>query len=166
MNRCLNQRALLDVATGEGTAAQRSHLRECADCVERCDALRDDLEAIDGVITRTRPASSAAPRPVAVLVHWAPAAAAVVSLLAVQLTVSRLLTPAPVQVAARPGAMAAFAADVSAALFAAGETTEVTQVAAAAPYLQAALESGLPCTQERFLIGQCNDAVATDFYTD
>src|ERR1019366_2231917 len=47
MNRCLSERALLRAHMAEATGAEHAHLRLCADCAERFDALVEDLHAID-----------------------------------------------------------------------------------------------------------------------
>jgi len=161
MNQCLNERTLLRITTGEGTAAHRAHLRVCADCAERFDALADDLDVIGNVLMQTPPRTAAVKQMPWTLLAWAPVAVAAVVVLAVGLMVTRQFAPTPVQVAARSGNVPAFAADVSAALFASGDDDfSSMQLAADAPYLRAALEVGLPCTQERFLDGECDDQVS------
>jgi hypothetical protein len=161
MKRCLSERGLLRVSTGEGASAEQIHLWLCADCAERYDALTNDLQAIGDVLVQAPPRGLMTSRAATVLVRWVPAAAAAMVLLGVGLAVTRLLTPAPVQVAAaRSETVSAFAADVSEALFATDDTSDGAQIAFDAPYLQAALDAGLPCTREGFANGQCNDEVS------
>jgi hypothetical protein len=160
MNRCLRERALLSVFAGEGTAAQHTHLRLCADCAERYDGLIDDLEAIGDGLRHTPPAARALSDVPGAFLRGLPFAAAAGVLLVVGLTVTQLLAPTPAPVASRSANVPAFAADVSAALFASGDDSNTVQIASDAPYLQAALEAGLPCTQDDFFNGECDDQVA------
>jgi len=94
------------------------------------------------------------------LVRWVPIAAAATVLLALGLTMTRLHAPPLARTATHSENVPAFAADVSAALFASGDDGSAMQIASGAPYLQAALEGGLLCTQERFFDGECDDQVA------
>lgn len=159
MNRCLKERALLNISAGEGTAAQHAHLRVCADCAERYEAFTDDLKIIGDVLVQTPPTGIAVSRVPAALVRWVPLAAAAAVLLAVGLTVTRLYAPTLVQVAARSGNVPAFAADVSAAVFASDDDATM-QMASDAPYLRAALEAGLPCPQVGVFEGECDDQIS------
>ena len=162
MKRCLSERALLQVHNRDGTAVQKEHLRLCADCVERYDQLVEDLEVLHHVL-------EAAPPPVEVRragvfsIGWVPVTAAAVALLAIVVSVRLLREPAtpPVQVASRSTAVSAFAADVSAALFAdSAPTTTVAFATTDAPYLQAALDVGSPCTRDRYFGGECDDQLS------
>ncbi len=172
MNRCLNERALLDVAIGEGTAAQHAHLRLCADCAERHDAFSEDLQVIGDALVQApgrlpdlaahsgqRQRFMRKSAPANPLVRWVPIAAAATVLLAVGLTLTLQRAPSAIQVSSHSGNVPAFAADVSEALFADGDDTDNGQMGSDAPYLQAALEGDLPCTQERFYNGECDDQV-------
>lgn len=159
MRRCLRERALLDILSGDGTAAQYAHLRLCADCAERYDALSDDVQAISGALVQTSPPPRAASHVPRALLRWVPLGAVAAVLLAVGVAATLLRAPAPEPLTIASVNVPAFAADVSAALFASGDETGSTLSAADAPYLQAALEAGLPCTQERFFDGECEDQV-------
>ena len=68
--------------------------------------------------------------------------------------------PSPPRVGTRLTAGSTFATDLSAALFATSRTAAPTQLASDAPYLEAALDEGQPCTGDRFLAGQCNDELS------
>jgi len=162
MKRCLSERALLQVHNREGTAVQQEHLRLCADCVERYDQLVEDLEALHGVLQAAPPAVEVR-RAVPFSIGWVPVAAAAVALLAIVGGVRLLRAPTapPVQVASRGTAVSAFAADVSAALFADGAPTTTGALATTdAPYLQAALDSGSLCTRDRYFGGECDDQLS------
>ena len=160
MNRCLRERALLGISAGEGTTAQHAHLRVCADCAERYDALTDDLKAISDVLVQVPPAAIAPRHVPEMLLRWVPVAAAAAMLLAVGLAVTQLQAPVPVQVATRSGNVPAFAADVSAAVFAGDDDSATIQIASDAPYLRAALEAGLPCAQVGVFEGECDDQIS------
>ncbi|HVO26614.1 MAG TPA: hypothetical protein VMW56_23635 [Candidatus Margulisiibacteriota bacterium] len=161
MKRCLNEQTLLQLAAGDGTAGQRQHLRLCADCAERYDSLAEDLDTLRHILTAPpppRPATYANP----FRVRWIPVAAAAAALLAVLVSGPRLRQPAPAPTHyAAPGAsVAAFAADVSAALFADSAPTATVALATGdASYLQAALDAG-PCTRDRYFNGECDDQLS------
>jgi hypothetical protein len=91
-----------------------------------------------------------------------PVAAAAVALLALVVSVSWLRQPmsAPLHVAARSANVSAFAADVSAALFANNDATTVAVASNDAPYLQAALDVGSLCTRDRYFNGECDDQLS------
>jgi len=158
MRRCLRERALFDVLSGDGTPAQHAHLRLCAGCAERFDALSDDLGAISGVLAQ-RPPWRVARRVAWPRQRWVPLGVAAAVLLAVGVATTLLRAPAPVPLALSSASMPAFADDVSAALFASGDDSGSAPSAIDAPYLQAALEAGLPCTQQRIFDGECEDQI-------
>ena len=158
MNRCPNEYALVRIYTHEGTAAEQSHLRFCADCAERYDLLVEDLATI-GQALDAPPAAELRER-APWRMRWVPAAAACVALLAVAFGLARLREPSRMQVASRTASSSAFAADLSAALFASSEVDALPQLAAETPYLEAALDAGRPCTQDGFLSGECSDQLS------
>jgi len=158
MNRCLRERTLLEIVFGDGTAAQHAHLRLCADCAERYDALSDDIETMSSTLARTAPPVRVKIDVSRVLMRWVPLGAVAAVLLIAGATVNLLRAPVPAPLALSSSNVPAFAADVSAALFASGDDAGSASVDDA-PYLQAALEAGLPCTQERFFDGECEDQV-------
>jgi hypothetical protein len=161
MKECLNERTLLQLHTRDGTTAERQHLRLCADCAERYDKLAEDLDTLRHILAAPPPLRAAA-RANPLRAGWIPVAAAAVALLAVLVGVPWLhqKAPAPTQVAAPGAAVAAFAADVSAALFADSEPTLTVALATTdTSYLQAALDVG-PCTRDRYLNGGCDDQLS------
>ncbi len=92
MNRCLNERALLRIYTHEGTAAEQSHLRLCADCAEHYEQLVEDLETIGQVLEAPPPGAQirvALPR----RERWMSAAAACIVLIALVLERSTFSLP-------------------------------------------------------------------------
>jgi hypothetical protein len=157
MNDCLNERALLRVYTHEGTPAELSHLRLCADCAEYYERLTDDLETIEHVLQEPPAVSEIRAVPWR---RWIPAAAACTAVMALVIAVMWLRQPAPLTVAARSSTVSAFAADLSTALFATSGTNAAAQLAADAPYLEAALNAGQPCTRDQVFTGECTDPLS------
>ena len=157
MNRCLSERALLRVSTEGGSVAEHSHLQLCADCAERYDALAEDLALIGRALQAPPPREM--PSPSAWRVAWVPAGASI-AVIGAMVGILWWREPSPARVAARPTAISTFAADLSAALFATSRTAAPTQLASEAPYLEAALDEGQPCTRDRFLAGQCSDELS------
>ncbi len=87
-------------------------------------------------------------------------AATAAVLVAVLVSVRAFRQPGAVPVARRSAAVAAFAADVSAALFPDSAPTTIALATNDTSYLQAALDVGSLCTQERYLNGECNDQLS------
>jgi len=161
MSRCLNEAALLRIHTRESVADERSHLRLCADCAERYKLLVQDLETIGRVLEAPPLGAENRRRSPSWRLQWMPVAtAACAALLVMVVGVAWLQRRVPVQVAARPSGVSAFADDLSAALFAGADTNTLPQLGGDAPYVEAALQAGQPCTQERFFTGECNDQVS------
>ena len=164
MNRCLGERALLALHFTAGNARAHAHLRLCADCAERYEALVDDLEVIG--------TSLAGPPPARMRRHALPlrprvlAAAALGTVLAFAIGITAVRRPAPPQSATRSNTLSAFAADVSEALFPNAGVSDLPQLASDAPYLRAALEVEWPCTQDRFLDGECGDQLSALLFED
>ncbi len=158
MNRCLNERALLRVCMREGTAAEHSHLRRCADCAERQDQLEEDLETIGWALSTVPPQVARVRRLAWQPAAWMTAAVACAVLGVLVLDVAWLRLSPPVQI--ERASVSTFAADLSAALFPMNDSSATPQLAAEAPYLEAALEMGQPCTQERFFAGECDDQLS------
>jgi len=157
MNRCLSERALLRISTEGGSAAEHSHLQLCADCAERYDALAEDLALIGGALQAPPPREISSPS--AWRVTWIPAAASI-AVIAAMVSLLWWREPSPARVATPLAAGSTFATDLSAALFATSRTNAPTQLASDAPYLEAALDEGQPCTRDRFLAGQCSDELS------
>ena len=163
MKWCLAERTLLRIHAGDATVAQRQHLRLCADCTERYDALVDDLMVLNCIMEAPPPARAV--HASAFRRGWAPLTAAAVALVGVFIVTTWVRQPAPLQVAARTAAVSAFAADVSAALFANGDAaTTVALATNDAPYLQAALDAGALCTRDRYFNGECDDQLSALLY--
>ncbi len=158
MNRCLGERALLRVYLKEASGSEQAHLRLCAHCAERYDAVVDDLHAIDTILTKTPPPAVATSRVSGGYMRWVPAAAFVV-LVAAAASVITLRRPAP-PMASRNTNVSAFAADVSAALFAGADAGDFPHIESAPPDLGAALEAGRACTEDRYFNGECNDQLS------
>jgi hypothetical protein len=159
MNRCLNERALLALYTHEGTAVAQAHLRLCVDCAERYKLLVQDLETIGQALEAPPPVSEGR-RVLAWRIPWIPAAIACAALLLVALDVAWVRRISPVQVGRRVPSDSVFAADLSNALFATGDANAVPQGVVELSYLDAALDAGHPCTQDRFLAGACDDQLS------
>jgi len=163
MKRCLSERALFRVRSQDGTAAEREHLQVCPDCAQRYDALDEDLSLLQRVLEEREPAAAVQHLSPRLRLGWMTLAAAAAAVLALVVSVPLLHqpTPAPVQTAVRHSSVSAFAADVSAALFANNDaTTAVALATTDAPYLQAALDAGAPCTRERYFNGECDDQLS------
>jgi hypothetical protein len=163
MKRCLSERALLRVYSRDGTAAEREHLQLCPDCAERYDALAEDLSLLQRTLEEPEPAAAGHHVSFPFRLGWVPVAAAAAALLALIVGVQWLRQPmsGTVQVASRSSNVSAFAADVSAALFANNDArTTVALASNDAPYLQAALDAGSPCTRDRYLNGECDDQLS------
>jgi hypothetical protein len=140
-------------------------LRLCADCAQRYEQFVEDLDTIGLVLATPPPASAVArvwwPRQTQLMA----AATACTLLVAVALGVAWLRQPSRVDAATPRHNTEAFAADLSDALFA-SDITGVSSVAAEAPYLEAALDAGQPCSGDRFLAGECNDALSAYLIED
>jgi hypothetical protein len=159
MKRCLSERALVWLYLREGTAAQQFHLRMCADCAERYEQLVDDLDTIGRVLEAPPPVGEIGRAP-GWRLRWAPAAVACAVLVVLLLDVTWLRRSSPVEIAVRASGVSAFATDLSDALFGPSDASAPAPVGAEAPYLEAALEAGQPCTRDRFLTGECSDEVS------
>ncbi|HEX7406792.1 MAG TPA: hypothetical protein VF515_03970 [Candidatus Binatia bacterium] len=159
MNRCLSEPALLRACQKEATGVEHAHLRLCADCAERYDALVDDLHAIDAILTKTPPPTLLTSRLPRWRMGWAPVAAFVV-LLAAIVSVISLRRPTPLPMTSRSTNVSGFAADVSAALFASADAGDFPQVESEPADLGVALEAGWACTQDRYFNGECNDQLS------
>jgi hypothetical protein len=158
MRQCLTKRLLVQVATGEGSLAEHAHLRLCADCSERYDALVEDLGLIGRIFEAPPPAGLRWRAGIRSLGVMLPAAAVLLAVLALAVGVGqwRTLAPLPMPTGSRES-LSALAADVSTALFAPADAATLPQLAAETGELQAALDAGRPCTQEEFLSGECDD---------
>ena len=162
MNRCLGERGLLRVHSREGSAAERRHLQLCADCAEHYEQLVEDLETIGRALERPAPAGEGS-RALAGRVPWMPVAVACATLLAVIVDVAWIRRSSPVRLVAQTRSVSAFATDLSDALFAPNTETSVARLPREAPFLDAALDAGRPCTRSEFLAGECDDQLSALF---
>jgi len=157
MSRCLPEDTLLMLYSGEGSDAERAHLRSCQACEARHARLGDDLQLIDRVLSEAPPQRTSAHRLAPRGLRWMPVAAALAGIVAFVMGVSRLWSPPSVQVAAATASVSVFAEDVSAALFATPEPPMLEMASSNMAHLQAALTGGWPCTGAQLLNGECND---------
>ncbi|MBX3023906.1 hypothetical protein KF840_03250 [bacterium] len=98
MNACLSERILVELATGDGTAALRAHVAACPDCAGRLQALERDLSLVR-VALRDAPGRVAARRQ-----PWLRlAAAATAGAALLLLTLTSIRPTAPVSLAAAGG---------------------------------------------------------------
>jgi hypothetical protein len=163
MNRCLGERALVDLHLGEGTAPARAHLLMCTGCRSRYDRLAADLHAIHDVLTAPPPAALRT-RPMPHLWGgWLPAGAVSAAVLGTILAVIGLRQSVPLQIASHDGTVSTFAADVSTAVFTSPGSDEVVEIASEAPYLRSDLGSEWPCSGDGYLNGECNDQLSALF---
>jgi hypothetical protein len=142
MNRCVSEETLFALATGDGSAAERAHVRDCPRCAARAAALGDDLRLLrQALLEEPLPVTARAPRRHG---SWLPIAGALAAaaLLALAWAAPWRAPPAarPVQVAQ----VSSLARDVSAALFEPSHAATVAQVSDSA-YIEAALNGGWPC---------------------
>jgi len=155
MNRCLTDQLLLQLHAGEATAEQRFHVRICADCAERYEELAGDLATI------TRTLAGPPPRVLRTLPLWRHRAvlgtlACAASALCATMMVWRLNAVSH-RTTVSPSTVAAFADDVSAAVFTPTDTAALTFDTSV---LAAALDGGRPCTGAGVLSGDCTDEVS------
>ncbi len=139
MNPCMTEEILVAAATGDATAAERAHVRECPRCAARAVALDDDLRLLHrALVEEPLPGAMRVPRRRWMPVAGALAAAAMLALVwAAPWNATR---PRPAYVAQ----MSSLARDVSFALFDPSQQVAVSQLSDSA-YLQAALGGGWPC---------------------
>lgn len=138
MTTCITERQLIELATGDGDAAARTHAVACAACAARLAALERDLSLL-------RHALRGAPAPIAVRrLPWVPvvAAAAIgVTLLLLTVIPARLAAPS---VAAGSVPTAEFSAALANAIFA-DASLDLTEAYADDRALAAALNGGAVC---------------------
>lgn len=139
MNPCVSEETLVAIATGDATAAERAHARECPRCAARALALADDLRLLRrALVEEALPAATRMPRR-----HWLPVAGALAAtaMLALVWTAPWHATRSrPVYVAQ----LSSLARDVSFALFDPSQRVAASQLSDSAD-LQAALGGGWPC---------------------
>jgi hypothetical protein len=129
------------VATGEGTADERAHVRECARCAARCAGLTDDLGLLrQALLVEPPPTVARATR-----AGWLPVGAAMAAAALLALVWAAPWRPPHAPQPVRVVQVAGLARDVSAALFAPVRPVAVVQPATDSTYLQAAINGGWPC---------------------
>ena len=183
MNRCLEERALLLAAIGEGRAEESAHLASCRSCSGRYAQMVGDLDVIGNALrgAPTRLASAPSSRHAD---RWWVAGLAMAATVTLIVALHWLRRPASTELARVSAAASATARDVStdaeevsAAMFdTASErrlSSEIFDVATRdygqrltpeAATLQEALEAGPVCTGGRFIDGDCNDYVSALFF--
>ena len=185
MNRCLEERALLLAAIGEGSAEQRAHLASCRTCSGRYAQMVGDLDVIGNALRGAPTRLASAPSSHHADRWWVAglAMAATVTLIVALQWLRRPASTELARVSAAPSATArsrdvsADAEEVSAAMFdTASErrlSSEIFDVATRdngqrltpeAATLQEALDAGPVCTGGRFIDGDCNDYVSALFF--
>jgi hypothetical protein len=177
MKRCLNERSLVLLSVGEGTAAQREHSETCPACRARLRALTAELGGIGGVL-RGAPPPLAHRRPRR-SPSWSLVPALTIALLVAVVGVHRLYESRPVvrtdDVVVADASVSASAEEVSDALFDTGGERAVLAMAlplgrggrltvTEAPEVERALEIGSPCTAERFVGADCSDYTSALFF--
>lgn len=158
MTTCVSDESLVAIATGEGTAAARAHLRTCRHCAERAAALNDDLRVLRHALLEGRlPTTVRAARWAWLPVSGALATAAVVALVWAASPTMRAHPPSD--------PLASLASDVSLAVFDAPDRS-VAAHASDSAYLQAALNGGWSCGEDGLYGVDCGAVEAIAFYTE
>jgi len=177
MKRCLDERSLVMLSVGEGTAAEREHSETCPTCGARLRAVTADLGGI-GEVLRGAPPPLALRRPRRSPSWSLVPALAIASLVAV-VGVHRLLEPRAFDRTAADGvadaSVSASAEEVSDALFDTSGERGVLAMALShggggrltvteAPEVERALGLGSPCTGKRFIGADCSDYTSALFF--
>jgi hypothetical protein len=160
MMRCLDERRLFLLHINDGTSAERAHLRLCADCAERYDALVDDLARIGSALKSPPPRMLAPARPFSPRAPQLVFVGAGVMIAVVALASSWLLRPAPMQVAAAPANVGAFVDEVSVALFQVGDSETGVSIDGDISAVRTALSGRYPCTTAQSLSEECDDELS------
>ena len=176
MKRCLNERALVLLSVGEGTAAQREHCDGCPTCAARLQALTADLGGIGEVLRGVPPRLARQPRRSP---SWRLVPALAIATIAAVVGVHRLYERRPLDPVGRDvvadASVSASAEEVSDALFDTGGERALLAMAlppgggarltvTEAPEVERALELGTPCTAERFVGADCSDYTSALFF--
>ncbi len=154
---CLRERRYLSVQAGEGTPAEYRHLRQCADCAERYDALLEDLELIGAVLTAPPPRLSAPAGAFSSRVPRLTVAGAGIATLAVALVAGNLWLRSPVTAAREPANVGGLAEEFSIALLSADDLQPVSATGPDVSDVRAALSGHWPCPWEESGGGECDD---------
>src|SRR5262245_34123052 len=162
MSRCLRNRTLLALVSGEGTAYHRTHLMSCQACDTRYQRLVRNLNVIEQVLLTTAPLEAVPDNHPRLVVRWVFAATLTAILFLSWIGFWRssdLTTPSSATTAQREEIYQFLETAVAPALFA---TTETGQQAlptsvSSADYLQAALGSEWPCGYHASVLApECN----------
>jgi len=159
MNHCLDEPTLLRVSMEEGTAAEQWHVRSCRECGQRYTRLVADLASIRHVLVDTPPPRIVTRHPLPRPGRWMAAAAACAALLLWGIRVAHVHDGMSPSLTEPNGSLTALADDLSAALFE-SDVNRYPQLALDAPYVEAALTAGQPCTRDGFYAGECNDQLS------
>lgn len=185
MNRCLDERALVMMAVGEGTDHARAHVASCPSCARRFAETAEDVDSMARVLQAPPPSTGVTchKRAHEKRAHdsagrWfgALVAASVLAIVGSQwILASRgswRLREA-VQGPTAPPSLSRYASEVSAALFG-SEPYEADAIFAsdqgandpltATHEVQEALRAASPCTGERFLGAECRDYTSALFF--
>jgi len=177
MKRCLDERSLVMLCVGEGTAAEREHCETCSACGARLRALTADLGSIGEVLRGSPP--PLAPRTPRRSLSWRFAPALALAALVAVVGVHRWLERPPL--GGTDGddvadvSVSASAEEVSDALFDTSGERAVLAMAlpsggggrltvTEAPEVERALGLGSPCTAERFVGADCSDYTSALFF--
>lgn len=161
MNSCMSEESLVALATGEGTAAERAHVRECPRCAARYGALDDDLRLLrQALLEEPLPAAARAPR-----VRWRmPVGVALAATALLALVWAAPWRSAPTALPAGAFQVSGLARDVSAALFAPSQA--VTVQLSDSAYFEAAIDGGWPCGGLGLYGFDCQGADALALYEE
>jgi len=185
MNRCLDDRALLLAAIGEGSTEECAHLASCRSCGSRCAQLKSDLDVLSTALRGVPPRLAPAPSSHYTNRFWvgALAMAATVTVIVALQWLRRPPGTELARVGAAPSAatrsrdVSAYAEEVSAAMFDTAADRRLSsgifdvaprdngqRLTPEAATLEDALDAGSPCTGQRFMSGDCNDYVSALFF--
>jgi hypothetical protein len=188
MNRCLDDRVLLLAAIGEASTEDCTHLASCRSCSSRYAQLQGDLDVLNTALRGVPPRLASVPSSHYSDRFWV-VPVAMAAIVTVIVALQWLRRPAGTELAGVSeapsatvlsrdvGAISAYAAEVSAAMFDTAAdrrlSSGIFDVATrdngqrltpdVAP-LEEALEAGPVCTGGRFIDGDCNDYVSALFF--
>lgn len=140
MSTCISERGLVELATGDGTAAAHTHVAACTDCAGRLGTLERDLSLLR-VALYDAPARVAARRQ-----RWLPfAAAAAVGVALLLLTLVPSRTAGPLAVADAGGESTSELAEALSRAIFADAGLDTAEAASDDRVLAAALNGGTLC---------------------
>ena len=147
----------MSVQAGEGTAAEYDHLRLCADCAERYDALLEDLELIGDVLKGPPPRRPAFAGAFSSRVPRLAVAGAGIAMLAVVLAAGSLWRRSPATAEPQAANVRGLAEEVSIALLSADDLQPVSASGPDVSDVRAALSGRWPCPWEESGGAECDD---------